>query len=111
MQAVVEQHWRQEEDGTFIVFMHSVRHHAAREAPLSYWSWYTPIRADVSGPPSFSPPAHLPTICLSSYASWTAIIALVKEHLVTARALRFIHSDDQWCFWANGRFLWNSFAI
>lgn len=48
IQAVVEQHWRQEEDGSYIVFMHSVRHHAAREAAGNSFSWYLPIRAEVS---------------------------------------------------------------
>ena len=46
-QAVVEQHWRQDEDGTFIVLMHSVRHHRAREAPRPFWSWFHPVRVEV----------------------------------------------------------------
>mmetsp|Transcript_385 Transcript_385/g.1136 ORF Transcript_385/g.1136 Transcript_385/m.1136 type:complete len:996 (+) Transcript_385:518-3505(+) len=45
--AVVEQHWRQEEDGTFVVFMHSVKHHAARPPPRRWFSWYRPIRAQI----------------------------------------------------------------
>lgn len=47
LKAVVEQHWRQEEDGTFVVFMHSVKHHAARPPPRRWFSWYRPIRAQV----------------------------------------------------------------
>lgn len=44
---VVEQHWRQDEDGTFIVLMHSVRHHRARQVPAPWYSWMHPVRAKV----------------------------------------------------------------
>ncbi len=46
-QVVVEQHWRQDEDGTFIVLMHSVRHHRARQVPAPWYSWMHPVRAKV----------------------------------------------------------------
>lgn len=64
---MIEQHWRQDEDGTFIVLAHSVRHHGAREAPRSRWSWFHPVRAQVAHPAlSSRPPSDHPAILLGS---------------------------------------------
>ena len=46
---VVEQTWREEEDGTVIVLFHTTRHRYAREAPRTWFgSWWQPVRAQVN---------------------------------------------------------------
>ena len=46
---VVEQTWREEEDGTVIVLFHTTRHRYAREAPRAWFgSWWQPVRAQVT---------------------------------------------------------------
>ena len=46
---VVEQTWREEEDGTVIVLFHTTRHRDAREAPRTWFgSWWQPVRAQVN---------------------------------------------------------------
>ena len=45
-EVVLQQMWREEEDGTFIVLLHSTKHRRAATPPAS-WSWWQPIRAQV----------------------------------------------------------------
>ena len=45
-EVVLQQMWREEEDGTFIVLLHSTKHRKASMPPPS-WSWWQPIRAQV----------------------------------------------------------------
>lgn len=45
-EVVLQQMWREEEDGTFIVLLHSTKHRRAAMPPAS-WSWWQPIRAQV----------------------------------------------------------------
>eukprot|EP00891_Asterochloris_glomerata_P006240 jgi/Astpho2/6240/fgenesh1_pg.00088_%23_51_t len=46
---VVEQTWREEEDGTVIVLFHTTRHRYAREAPRTWFgSWWQPVRAQIA---------------------------------------------------------------
>ena len=63
-QAVVEQHWRQDEDGTYIIFMHSVGHARAREAQHPWYSWFQPLRFGVRPCYGYSPIADLHGCCL-----------------------------------------------
>ncbi|DBA89089.1 hypothetical protein WJX77_009682 [Trebouxia sp. C0004] len=44
---VLQQMWREEEDGTFIVLLHSTKHRRAAMPPAS-WSWWQPIRAQMA---------------------------------------------------------------
>lgn len=48
-EVVLQQMWREEEDGTFIVLLHSTKHRKASLPPAS-WSWWQPIRAEVRLP-------------------------------------------------------------
>lgn len=48
-EVVLQQLWREEEDGTFIVLLHSTKHRKASLPPAS-WSWWQPIRAEVPLP-------------------------------------------------------------
>ena len=48
MQAVLEQTWRVEEDGTYIVLMQSTDHAMAPQYPGSWLNWFQPVRAEVS---------------------------------------------------------------
>ena len=47
MQAVLEQTWRLDEDGTYIVLMQSTEHAKAPQQPSSLLNWYRPVRAEV----------------------------------------------------------------
>lgn len=55
MQAVLEQTWRLDEDGTYIVLMQSTDHAKAPQQPSSMLSWYHPVRAEVRYWPLESP--------------------------------------------------------
>ncbi|KAL0043136.1 hypothetical protein WJX79_010214 [Trebouxia sp. C0005] len=46
-EVVLQQMWREEEDGTFIVLLHSTKHRKAAMPPAS-WSWWQPIRAQMA---------------------------------------------------------------
>ncbi|KAL3141693.1 hypothetical protein ABBQ32_004380 [Trebouxia sp. C0010 RCD-2024] len=46
-EVVLQQMWREEEDGTFIVLLHSTKHRKASMPPPS-WSWWQPIRAQMA---------------------------------------------------------------
>lgn len=47
VQAVLEQTWRLDEDGTYIVLMQSTEHAKAPQQPSSLLNWYRPVRAEV----------------------------------------------------------------
>ena len=49
-EVVLQQMWREEDDGTFIVLLHSTKHRKASMPPPS-WSWWQPVRAQVGPPP------------------------------------------------------------
>ena len=54
-ETVIQQTWREEEDGTITVLGHSVE---SQNAPRSNgWSWYSPVRAEVTHLPGSSPSA------------------------------------------------------
>lgn len=57
-EVVLQQMWREEEDGTFIVLLHSTKHRKA-SMPAPSWSWWQPIRAQVG-------PAPCPVLSCSS---------------------------------------------
>ena len=57
-EVVLQQMWREEDDGTFIVLLHSTKHRKASMPPPS-WSWWQPIRAEVGHPP---PPLSSPCV-------------------------------------------------
>lgn len=49
-EVVLQQMWREEDDGTFIVLLHSTKHRKA-SMPAPSWSWWQPIRAQVGPTP------------------------------------------------------------
>ena len=47
----LEQHWRREDDGSYIILFNSTHSHAqAIRPPGKYWSWYNPVEAKVISP-------------------------------------------------------------
>ena len=44
----MEQTWRRDEDGTYIVLMQSTEHPKAPLAPGSFLHWFHPVRAEVT---------------------------------------------------------------
>lgn len=51
---MVEQTWRVDEDGTYIVLMQSTEHPKAPPAAGSWLNWYRPVRAEVRPGPFVS---------------------------------------------------------
>lgn len=52
---MVEQTWRLEEDGTYIVLMQSTVHAKALAPPGTWLNWYRPVRAEVRPTPASAP--------------------------------------------------------
>ena len=56
-ETVVQQLWRQDEHGVYLVMVHSTDHAAAPETEHPWWHWYSPVRSQV----------HLSSIALSPH--------------------------------------------
>ena len=46
-ETVVEQLWRQDENGVYLVMIHSVDHPAVPEYEQPWYHWWSPVRAQV----------------------------------------------------------------
>ena len=55
-ETVVEQLWRQDENGVYLVMIHSKDHPAVPIADTPWYHWFSPVRAQVS--------SHRPCSCL-----------------------------------------------
>ena len=47
-ETVVEQLWRQDENGVYLVMLHSKDHPAVPVTEAPWYSWFAPVRAQVS---------------------------------------------------------------
>ena len=70
-EVVLQQMWREEEDGTFIVLLHSTKHRRAAMPPAS-WSWWQPIRAQVC-------PSACPLACPLTWISSSLCLCLLTS--------------------------------
>lgn len=58
-ETVVEQLWRQDENGVYLVMIHSMDHPAVPVNDLPWYHWFSPVRAQVHA----SLPVHCPHHC------------------------------------------------
>ncbi|KAK9823769.1 hypothetical protein WJX72_005371 [[Myrmecia] bisecta] len=76
-EVVVQQTWREDDDGTFIVLMRSTKHRKARE-PSAGWLGYQPIRAQVAAA-GFTIAPLRPRFLSSSGSSNECLVTMVLK--------------------------------
>ncbi len=89
-EVVLQQMWREEEDGTFIVLLHSTKHRRAAMPPAS-WSWWQPIRAQVC-----------PLACPLTWLSSSLLFCLLTLPWSTPYSMylhRFLPGCVSWCWY------------